>query len=160
MTESLKLKIYVVEDMAISRLAIIKVLTKHGHNIIGSAAKAVTAYEQIAKLPVDLVLIDINLLGEEDGIWLGSQINKTMNLPFIYLTAYSDEDTVARLNETNPNGYLLKPYNKPMLLTAINIAYASFNKTVNIDKTGQKTNFLIVSKQKSHCQYELCHECE
>lgn len=146
MTDSPKLNIYVVEDMAISRLAIIQVLSKNGHTVIGSAAKAVTALEQIINLPVDIVLIDINLLGEEDGIWLGTQLRQTQDIPFIYLTAYSDEDTVARLNETNPNGYLLKPYNKPMLLMAINIAYASYNYAKKSTNTAPQNDFIIVSK--------------
>ena len=77
---------------------------------------------------IDLVLLDINLSGVKDGIWLAQQIRKSLNLPIVYLTAFGDSNTLKAVVDTKPNGYLMKPYNGPTLLTTITIALEHFAK--------------------------------
>lgn len=120
-------KIYVVEDMAMSRAALISMLTKNDFQIVGSAANADMAWSDIQNLQIDLLILDINLAGKKDGIWLAEQVRKNYNIPIVFLTAYGDDVTLNKLSSLNPNGYLLKPYNKPTLITTINIAVQSFN---------------------------------
>ena len=64
-------KIYIVEDMAVSCIALTTLLEEHGHNVIGSAARADEAWVTLKELEVDIVLLDINLAGDKDGIWAG-----------------------------------------------------------------------------------------
>jgi DNA-binding LytR/AlgR family response regulator len=120
-------KIYVVEDMAMSRAALISMLTKNDFEVVGSAANADMAWNDIQNLQIDLLILDINLAGKKDGIWLAEQVRKNLNIPIVFLTAYGDDETLNKLAPLNPNGYLLKPYNKPTLITTINIALQSFN---------------------------------
>lgn len=119
-------KIYVVEDMAISRAALIDMLEDNDHTVVGSSARADKAWLEIKNQDIDLVLLDVNLAGDHNGIWLAQKIRKSYNLPFVYLTAYGDPGTLEKLQDTAPNGYLMKPYNTPTLLTTIDIAIQSF----------------------------------
>ncbi|QCR23487.1 LytTR family DNA-binding domain-containing protein [Pontibacter sp. SGAir0037] len=70
----------------------------------------------------DLVLLDINLRGNADGVTLGSQIKEEFGIPFIYLTAYADKATIDRAKETEPDGFLVKPFDENNLRSAIEIA--------------------------------------
>ncbi len=128
--------IYIVEDMAISRAALISMLEDNGHTIAGSSARADKAWLEIKNQDIDLVLLDINLAGDKNGIWLAQKIRSSYNIPFVYLTAYGDDKTLKELQDTAPNGYLMKPYNTPTLLTTIDIAIRSFkNQQVTIKKS-------------------------
>ena len=80
-----KNKIFIVEDMAISRMALESILEENNYEIVGSAAKAETAYMQLQNLDIDLLLIDINLAGEKDGIWLTNKMREISNTPIIFL---------------------------------------------------------------------------
>lgn len=124
-----ELKVYVVEDVAITRMSLETMLRENQYIISGSAAKAETAWEEIQKVPTDLVLLDINLAGKNNGIWLAQQIRKHLNIAIVYLTAFGDQNTLKEVLDTKPNGYLMKPYQAPTLLTTINIALTNFLET-------------------------------
>mgnify|MGYP005995058245 FL=1 len=122
-----KIKVYIVEDIAISRMSLETMLLENNYNVIGSAADAETAWEQLQMKPADLILLDINLAGLKNGVWLAQQVRKYLNIPIIYLTAYGDQQTLKEVVETKPNGYLMKPYQEPTLLTSIEIALQNFS---------------------------------
>ena len=120
------INIYIVEDMAISRASLESMLLLNDYEISGSTAKAENAWIELQKNQTDLVLIDINLAGEKNGIWLAQQIRAYLNIPIIYLTAYGDQKTLKEVLETKPNGYLMKPYQEATLLATITIALTNF----------------------------------
>ena len=139
------LRIYIVEDMAISRASLEDKILAKGHSLVGSVAKAEKAWKEIQEKEVDLVLLDINLAGEKDGIWLAQQIREHLHLPFIYLTAYGDANTLKAVVDTKPNGYLMKPYKEATLLTTITIALENFNKAQNPEqKTKSSKDFIYI----------------
>ena len=78
--------------------------------------------EMIRETNPDLVLLDINLRGDIDGVELGARIKKEFGIPFIYLTAYADKDTIDRAKKTEPDGFLVKPFDEKNLRSAIEIA--------------------------------------
>lgn len=78
--------------------------------------------DMIRETHPDLVLLDINLRGEADGIEIGSRIKKEFGIPFIYLTAYADKATIDRAKKTEPDGFLVKPFDEKNLRSAIEIA--------------------------------------
>jgi DNA-binding LytR/AlgR family response regulator len=78
--------------------------------------------DMIRTLQPDLVLLDINLKGEADGIEIGSRIKEEFGIPFIYLTAYADKATIDRAKKTEPDGFLAKPFDEKNLRSAIEIA--------------------------------------
>ncbi|MBR9860983.1 response regulator transcription factor [bacterium] len=121
-------RVFIVEDMAFTRMELEAQLTDAGFDIAGSEATAEKAWELLKLKPsVDIVLIDINLAGDKDGIWLAKKIRKYLSLAIVYLTAFGDEETIAKVQDTLPNGFLMKPFNDPTLINTLMIAIRSFN---------------------------------
>lgn len=120
--------IYIVEDMGITRAALISVLKRGGFNYAGSATKAEKAWLEIEQLDVAVVLIDVNLEGAKDGIWLAEKIRKSLNCAIIFLTAYGSSAILDRIHATQPDGYIMKPFNNPTLLYAIKTACQNLHK--------------------------------
>ena len=121
-----KVKILLVEDEFITLDTLTSVLTEMGYAISGDAMSAAAALDVLDKGDTDLAILDINIKGAEDGIWLAKKIRKTYNIPFIFLTAFGDKATVERAIEAEPYGYLVKPFNKVDVYTAIEVALKNF----------------------------------
>jgi CheY-like chemotaxis protein len=115
-------KILVVEDENIVALEIKKRLQHLGYTVAGVAATGEDAVRKAEGILPDLVLMDIMLKGEIDGIDAASEIRRRLNIPVIYLTAYSDGETLERAKLTEPYGYILKPFEEDDLRTTIEIA--------------------------------------
>ena len=81
-------------------------------------------------------MIDILLSGKETGIELGGYIRENRNIPFIFITSNSDRHTVAEAKKVTPNGYLVKPFEKEDLFTAIEIALFNFREQLPTSKEG------------------------
>lgn len=122
------LKILVVEDEYITQKTICNYLTEIGYEVIGTAMSANNAIEILTTKNVDFAILDINIKGEKNGIWLGNYISENFNIPHLYLTAYSDTETIKNALETKPLGYLVKPFQKHDLFTSIEIAILNFAK--------------------------------
>ena len=137
---------FIIEDNGVNRLTLEAILEENGYQIVGSYSNAEEAWLALRNIKTNIVLIDINLAGEKDGIWLASKISKELNIPFIFLTAYGDDATIQKVGKTKPSGYLMKPYNKPTLLTTIKIAVENFdkNKTSSNQTIFIKDSFLKV----------------
>jgi DNA-binding LytR/AlgR family response regulator len=120
------IKVFIVEDMAIARAGIETMLLNNDFEVVGSAAKAETAWEDLQNIAVDIIVLDINLAGEKNGIWLAQQIREYLNIPIVFLTAYGDQKTLKEVVATKPDGYLMKPYQEPTLITTIGIALQNF----------------------------------
>jgi PAS domain S-box-containing protein len=99
----------VVEDEAIIALDIQRQLTNAGFSVAGRAQTAESAFQQIEREHPDIVLMDIRLKGEMDGVQAASIIRSRYALPVIYLTAHTDGPTLERARDTEPFGYLVKP---------------------------------------------------
>ncbi|MFT5822605.1 MAG: DNA-binding LytR/AlgR family response regulator [Crocinitomix sp.] len=115
-------KILIVEDEPIIADELEALLTELGYDILGIALDAEEAIEIIeSKLP-ELVLLDISLDGDVDGVMLAEIINEKYKIPFVFLTSHTDKLTVNRVKRTNPSGFLVKPYNERELVTNVEIA--------------------------------------
>jgi signal transduction histidine kinase len=115
-------KILVVEDEAIVAKDIELSLRALGYEVLGIAVTGAAALQQAEEKKPDLVLMDIKLKGEIDGIATAERIRERFDLPVVFLTAFSDEGTLQRAKVTEPFGYLLKPFEERELHTAIQIA--------------------------------------
>ncbi|MBW4528893.1 MAG: response regulator [Phormidium tanganyikae FI6-MK23] len=115
-------RILVVEDERIVARDIEKRLKKLGYVVPASVASAEAAIEKVAELRPDLVLMDIRLKGQMDGIEAAEQIRAKYETPVIYLTAYADEATLQRAKATEPFGYIVKPFDERDLHVAIEVA--------------------------------------
>jgi CheY-like chemotaxis protein len=95
-------------------------LAKYGYDTI-SVSTGQEAIDIIRSKKPDLILMDITLKGEMDGIEAAKQIRYSSDIPVIYLTAYADDEKLARAKETHPYGYILKPFEDKELKTVIEI---------------------------------------
>lgn len=115
-------RIFVVEDEGIVSLDIQNQLRRAGYITAGTAASGPEAIEQALSLQPDLILMDIKLQGQMDGIAAADQIRASLDVPIVYLTAYADEVTLARAAVTAVFGYLLKPFKERELIATIEMA--------------------------------------
>jgi len=117
-----KANILIVEDDRITADIIKKALTNLGYAVTSIASTRKEALKRAEEQKPDLVLMDIMLKGKMEGIEAADQIRSNFNIPVIYLTAYSDDQTLKRARITDPFGYILKPFETKELHTAIEIA--------------------------------------
>jgi two-component system response regulator LytT len=133
------LKILVVEDEYITQKTICNYLTEIGYEVVSGVMNTNNAIEILNTKNVDFAILDINIKGEKNGIWLGNYISENFNIPHLYLTAYSDTETIKNALQTKPLGYLVKPFQKHDLFTSIEIAILNFAKNQT-----SKEKFIIV----------------
>jgi PAS domain S-box-containing protein len=115
-------KILIVEDETIVAADLTEKLRRLGYEVVGATRRGEDAVTIAAAERPTLVLMDIVLAGEMDGIEAADRIRQTSNLPIVFLTAHSDTDTLTRAKATGPFGYLLKPFNEHELETHIEMA--------------------------------------
>jgi PAS domain S-box-containing protein len=114
--------ILIVEDEHIVAWDIKETLEKLGHTAIDRVVSGTEAIQSALTTDPDLVLMDIRLAGELDGIAAGDEIYQQLDIPVIYLTAHADELTLKRATRTSPFGYIVKPFQAQSLQTTIQIA--------------------------------------
>jgi signal transduction histidine kinase len=117
-------RILVVEDERIIAFHLRQQLTKLGYDVPSTVSTGGHALRRIEEMRPDLVLMDINLRGKLDGIATAAAIPPAYRIPVIYLTAHSEDATLARAVATNPHGYLLKPFSERELHAMIQVTLA------------------------------------
>ncbi len=115
-------RIMIVEDDRIIARDLKNRLKQLGYQVAAIASTRDEALRKAADAQPDLVLMDIVLKGDGDGVQTAEQIRSKFNIPVIYLTAYADDDTLVRAKTTEPYGYLLKPFHIKELSSSIDIA--------------------------------------
>lgn len=138
------LKILIVEDDPVSALLLQQALEKNRHEILGIADSGEKALEILAENHADMVMMDINLAGELDGIKTTEIINEIYDVPVVYLSATSDAETLNKVIDTNPSGYVIKPFNIRELNMVIELAIYKDHK----EKELQKLNNELEEKVK------------
>ena len=113
-------RILIVEDERLIALDLQRRLTQLGYTVVGNVAAGAQAITAAFQLRPDLVLMDIRLQGEMDGIDAALQIQADRSVPIIYLTAYVDESTIQRAQATSPWGFLRKPFHVRDLQAILN----------------------------------------
>src|SRR4030042_3154681 len=103
-------KIMVVEDEGIVGLELTQPLKRRGYDVLPAILSGNKALEEAGRERPDLVLMDIRLQGELDGIDTAKKIRERHGIPVIYLTAHSDESTIQRAKQSEAFGYLIKPF--------------------------------------------------
>ena len=145
-------KILIVEDESIIAEDISDSLISLGYRITAMVYSGEEAIEAAAKFRPDLVLMDVNLQGEIDGITAAAEIRSRFQIPVVYLTAYADENTLRRVNATKPFGYIVKPFEEKNLHTTIQLAlhrheYDSLTNLPNRSLLREQLN-QVLEKQK------------
>ena len=157
-----KKKILLVEDECIEAMDMKRTLESFGYEVPYVASNGKEALEKALEIVPDLILMDIVIKGENDGIETVSNIkefNKEINIPVIYITAHSEESTIERAKLTEPSGYIIKPYDSTELKYALDLAiYKNINEKEFLEdivenipdmifiKTADTLNFKMVNK--------------
>jgi len=134
-----KVQILIVEDEKDIAELIQDILSNLGyivHAIITSGEEAIQAIEKIDP-PPDLILMDIRLQGKMDGIEAAEHIRAKINVPIVYLTAYTNKTILERAKITEPSGYLVKPFTEKDLSTTIEMALFKFKAEDKLRKSQQ-----------------------
>ena len=118
----MKSKILIVEDESTKTVNLEKSLKSLGYDVVGMASTGKDAVEIVDRLKPDLVLMDIVLKGEMDGIEAAYQIKEEYSTPVLHLTAHPEESAFSDAKLTTPYDYLIKPVNKLELKIAIELA--------------------------------------
>jgi len=115
-------RLLIVEDEGIVALNIQTRLEGLGYNVVASVSSGEEAIQVAGETRPDLILMDIKLDGKVDGIEAAAEIRRLFQLPVVYLTAYTNDDTLNRAKLTEPYGYILKPFEARDLCTTIEVA--------------------------------------
>lgn len=115
-------KILIVEDELLIAENLAMKLKKFEYQVVGIVSSGKAAMEKTKSKNPDLILMDIAIKGQIDGIQTAQEIRKTYDIPIIFLTAYADDKTLERASTTGCYGYILKPFKDRELYAAIKIA--------------------------------------
>ncbi len=140
-------KILVVEDEVIVAEDIRSSLENMGYVVPSTASSGEEAIKKVAQFMPDLVLMDIVIQGKMDGIETAKEISSSFNIPFVYLTAFSDQKTLERAKITEPFGYIIKPFKEREL--HINIEIALFKHKMETRLKESKEWFTTTLKSTS-----------
>lgn len=128
-------KILVVEDEVIVAMDIQSSLISFGYDVPRTTDNGEDALILAKQLHPDLVLMDINLKGDMDGIETAEKILTDLGIPSIYLTAYADRNTLDRAKSTAPFGYIVKPFEETNLYTTIEVALSKHREQQLLHRT-------------------------
>jgi DNA-binding LytR/AlgR family response regulator len=148
-----KIRVTIAEDEFVIAEDISSRLETNGYEVLSVFDKAEIALPLILSDLPDILLVDIRLLGEMDGIELVKRVSEKAKVPVIYITANSDSATYEKAKATNPHSFLIKPFTPGNLLAAIDLALHNFNagrSPVEISRTvpsSELTNESVVIHQ-------------
>lgn len=129
-----KPSVLIVEDEPLIADDIAAILEKNGYTVVDIVDEAPDAIASIKKYNPDIALLDVNIEGDADGIDLAGKLN----IPFVFLTSYYDQQTLDRAKKTNPSGYIVKPFNESDLIANVEIACSRTHKNTTETKSPEK----------------------
>ncbi|MDX1957686.1 MAG: ATP-binding protein [Leptospiraceae bacterium] len=142
-------RIYLVEDNIPTQKLVERFLKKEGYDLIGKSTNAEIAFHEIQILKPDLIISDINLEGEMNGIDLASKLSKMYSCPIVFITGDESKETIEKSFEVRPFGYLYKPLKIEALLSTVKQAIEKFYTDEKLKET--ETNFqLLIDNLKDY----------
>jgi DNA-binding NarL/FixJ family response regulator len=124
-------KILVIEDNVVDLIELEEGLTAEGYIVVGTSESGSQAVSMAETLAPDLILMDIKLSGQMDGIDAAQKIKSFKDIPIIFLTGHSDMAIVKRASMVHPQGFILKPYTPDQIKAAIEIAIKTHEREKN-----------------------------
>lgn len=124
-----KIKVFIAEDDVFISEQLKDILLDLEYEVTEIGFNAASAIELLKKTVPDLAILDINMHGTNDGFEIAKYINDQLNIPFIFLTSFSDKETVKEATSLAPAGYLLKPFNEQDIFTTLEIVLSNNRNT-------------------------------
>lgn len=150
-------RILIVEDEPVVALDLQQTLMEMGHQVVSIATSFSEAIAAVHQDQPSLVLMDIHIDGDTDGIDACEAIYQRWKLPVIFLTAYADDLTVTRAANTKPFGYVMKPFESKELLAVIQVARARHDTEVMLATSEERLAMALDAAQLG--TWELSHQC-
>lgn len=141
-----KFSILIVEDELLIAEDIRMHLENLGYLVTDMATSYNEAINSIMESLPDMVIVDINIDGQKDGIELGEFLTHEVDIPFIYLTGQADKGTIDKAKETKPGSYLIKPFTSEGLYAAVEMALSNANDARNVVKNEDDESEELVIK--------------
>ncbi len=138
-----KARIMVVEDEKLVALSIEKCLKSMGYEVPLTVTTGEEAVQRVIEIEPDLVLMDIRLKGAIDGVEAANRIKTSFRIPIIYLTAYSEDQTLERAKITEPFGYITKPFEERTLQATVEMALYKASMQAQIRRTKEKMQAIL-----------------
>ena len=154
-----KRKILIVEDEPVIAENISIYLDNNDFEVSAIAYDSDEAFLQLKNNTPDAAILDINLESDKDGIDVAAYINKEIQIPFLFLTSYSDKNTLDKAKQVKPSGYIVKPFNEKTLLASLEIAISNFASEKNSAQPGlniEKINRHLLSPLTDR-EFEVAH---
>ncbi|WP_434684448.1 hybrid sensor histidine kinase/response regulator [Pseudanabaena minima] len=145
----MSIQVVIVEDERLVAQDITQILRDEGYIVCAIASDGETAIKKILEFSPNLVLLDIRIKGEIDGIDVAKFIQSFCDIPIVYLSAFSDAETLKRAQLTNPMGYVVKPFRSEQLLSTITIALTTHrSKQKEEQESVLKDKFLTIIRDE------------
>ncbi|PLY11120.1 MAG: hypothetical protein C0626_00695 [Arcobacter sp.] len=128
-----KINILIIEDTTLTAQKMKRTLEWAGYHVVAIASRSENALEAMFKEHVDIIIADINIKGELNGIETAKLIQKNFNVPVIFLTSYHDDTTLSDAASVNFTGYIVKPYLDAHLLREVKLASLRFGLNNKIE---------------------------
>ena len=155
-----KKKILIVEDEGVVALQIKSVLENLGYEVIDILSSGEETLAKIKQLCPDLVLMDIRLDGEINGIEATRRLRNQHNLPVIYLTAHMEESTIADAKTTEPYGYILKPFGVNDLRITVEMALYKHSMDMEKEKLTKELQAALANVKLLSGMLPICASCK
>lgn len=124
----------IIEDDSIVAMDIKRVLQSHGWSVVGTASNANDAFKIAEDQRIDLVISDINIEGEIDGIECSGYLQKSFAIPVIFITAYRDTHLLKRVSDLDFIGYLVKPFRVDELEVLLDIIALEYQEQCKVSE--------------------------
>ncbi|MEQ8239593.1 MAG: response regulator transcription factor [Cyclobacteriaceae bacterium] len=148
------MSVLIIEDDPITRQDLKEVLSTHGFTIAGTAINHTQGLQKYLSTQPDVLLVDVKLGEDKDGVDLVNTIktNYQSEIPVVFLTANSDEETKRRAFFTQPASFLTKPFSKRNLMMALELA---FEKSIVNKDSGESNQYLFLKEKDSYAKVRL-----
>ena len=137
-------QILIVEDQIVEAMHTSSFIKNFGMDVVGISSDIDSILNMLKKVKVDLVLMDINLGSGKSGVDVARAIVDAYDIPIVFTTSYSDDETIAKALAISPYGYLMKPYSEISLQTTIQIALK--RKRIEHELASSNKRFAMASK--------------
>ncbi|MGE3268136.1 MAG: ANTAR domain-containing response regulator [Chloroflexota bacterium] len=142
-----KRRIVIAEDEPLARLDLSQMLENLGHEVVGQAGDGQTAVDLARELKPELVIMDIKMPGDIDGLGAATLLAEERVAPVLLLTAYSDQEFIDGARDAGVMGYLVKPYGENQLAPAIEVALARFGEFSTLQQELGSTKEALMTRK-------------
>ena len=133
----MSMKVMIVEDESVVAMELSSYVRDLGYEVVGRASNAEDGYALAHEKLPNVILMDVQIKGEEDGISLAKRVQEIQKISIVYITAFNDDVSLERAIDTNPAAYLTKPFNRKELAASLKIATKRFRRRSDNEIIGE-----------------------